>query len=153
MGKFVPIKLFVAGVGVVAAAGIAMAQMAPESAIEKRKNIMKSVGAATGVGGGIAKEEIAFDPKVAKSVLATYLAASHTFPDYFPEGSESGETKAAPAIWEDRAGFEAQVAKFREAADAAFAADPKDLEAFKPLFGSVAANCKSCHEQYRLPSD
>ena len=133
-----------------AATGVAYAQMAPEEAVETRKNIMKSVGAATGVGGGMAKGEIAFDAKVAGSVIATYVAAAHTFDDYFPKGSQDvGGTKAAPAIWEDRAGFEAELAKFREAADAAAAAKPGDAESFQPLFGAIAATCRSCHQNYR----
>lgn len=143
-------RIGVVGAAILAATGVAMAQMAPEEAVETRKTIMKSVGAATGVGGGMAKGEIAFDAKVAGSVIAAYVAAAHTFDDYFPEGSENvGGTKAAPAIWEDRAGFEAEVAKFREASEAAAAAKPADAESFQPLFGAIAATCKSCHQNYR----
>ena len=136
---------------VLAASGIALAQMAPEEAVQTRQNIMKSVGAATGVGGGMAKGEIAFDAKVAGSVLATYVAASHTFDDYFPEGSENvGDTEAKPEIWSDRAGFEAKLAEFRESAEAGAAAKPDSLEAFQPVFGAITQSCKSCHQNYRV---
>jgi len=48
------------------------------------------------------------------------------------------------------AGFQAALAKFRTDTDAAIKANPDDLEAFKTAFGTVAQNCNSCHETYRI---
>ena len=74
-----------------------------------------------------------------------------TVGEQFPEGSETGmETEAAPAIWSDRAGFDAAVAKFKAAADAGVAAAPADLDGLKAVFGPLTQNCGACHETYRL---
>lgn len=133
------------------AGSVAPTAIAAEDPITTRKAIMKSVGAAAGAGGGMLKGEIAFDPKVATLALATMNAASHSFGDYFPEGSDSGmETTASPKIWEDMAGFSEKLTKFQADAQAAVDSKPATLEAFKTAFGNVAQNCKGCHETYRI---
>ena len=97
------------------------------------------------------KGELPFSPAVAMAVFRNMHAVGYTFGDYFPEGSQTGETRASPRIWEDMAGFQAAVAKFRTDAEAAIAAEPQDLQSFQAAFGTVAQNCQSCHETYRLP--
>ena len=81
-------------------------------------------------------------------------AAAVTFGDYFPEGSNTGDTTASPKIWEDAAGFQAALTKFSDATGAAMAAagkdGPADLDAFKAAMGPVMGNCKSCHEGFRV---
>ena len=122
--------------------------------IETRQAIMKSVGAAAKVSGEMAKGEIAFHPDVAASALATFAAAGKSFRTFFPEGTESGgDTAAKATIWEDPDGFLAINDKFANAAVSAVAAEPADLDAFKAAFGSVAENCRACHEEYRVSRD
>ncbi|MEC9402338.1 MAG: cytochrome c, partial [Pseudomonadota bacterium] len=79
--------------------------------------------------------------------------AALTFGDYFPAGSDQGETGAAAAIWENPDGFSAELAKFADATSKAFEASgkdgPADVEAFKAAMGPVFGSCKSCHETYR----
>jgi cytochrome c556 len=67
----------------------------------------------------------------------------------FPDGSDSGDTKASSKIFQDRAGFQAAVDAFAADIAAAAAAGPQDAAAFAPLFGEVAANCRSCHGEWR----
>ena len=50
------------------------------------------------------------------------------------EGSE-----AAPAIWEDRAGFDEALQNWRDATDTAIAAAPATLEDAKPVLGPIWA--------------
>ncbi len=127
------------------------AAFAADDPITARKDLMKSMGAAAGVGGGMIKGEIPFDPKVANLVLATANAVSHSFGNFFPEGSDSGmDTTASPKIWEDMGGFSGRIAELQADTQAAFDAKPADLEAFKAAFGSIAENCKGCHENYRV---
>jgi len=122
--------------------------------IQTRQAIMSSVGAAAKASGEMAKGNIDFNSDVAALALATFAAASHSFRDYFPEGSETGhDTEAKSTIWEDRAGFIEINQAFAEDAAAAVAAEPADLDAFKAAFGSVAENCKACHEKYRVSKD
>jgi cytochrome c556 len=72
------------------------------------------------------------------------------FPFFFPDDSKTGDTKAGPAIWEDRAGFEAAAAKLATDAKAAAEASKGGLDAFKAAFGAAAGNCKACHDEYRI---
>lgn len=134
-------------------AGLGAAQ-ADEDPTKVRQAIMSSVGAAAGLGGGMMKGELAYTPAAAKAAIATMRAASVAFGGYFPEGSGSGNTEAAPAIWSDRAGFDAELGKFAAAADKAAAASgksgPADIDAFKAAFGPVLGTCKVCHEGYRV---
>ena len=124
---------------------------AADDPITARKDLMKSMGAAAGVGGGMLKGEIPFDPKVAMLVLATANGVSHSFGNFFPEGSDTGmETTASPKIWEDMGGFSGRISELQADTQAAFDSKPADLEAFKAAFGSVAENCKGCHENYRV---
>ena len=120
--------------------------------IETRQTIMSSVSAAAKVSGGMAKGEIPFNPDVAMAALTTFAAAGLSYSAFFPEGSDTGgDTRAKETIWTDRDGFVAASEKFAADANAAIAAEPADLDAFKAAFGSVAENCQSCHEEYRVP--
>ena len=83
--------------------------------------------------------------------LETFAIAADTFPDMLPAGSEGG--RAAPAIWEDRAGFDAAMQKWRDATAAAIAANPATLEEAKPVLGPVFGACKNCHDSYRIEED
>ena len=133
---------------------VAASAVAADDPIAVRKSIMQSVGVAAGLSGGMMKGQMDYSPAAGKAAIATMDAAAHSFGSFFPEGSGSGDTTAAPAIWEDAAGFEAALAKFASATGAAMAASgkdgPADLEAFKAVMGPVLGNCKSCHETFRV---
>ncbi len=69
---------------------------------------------------------------------------------YFPEGTQTGDTKARPEIWTDRAGFnaaaDAYVAEFDKLLVIAQAGD---TAAFGPQFEKAASTCGACHRQFR----
>ena len=122
-----------------------------EDPIAVRKAMMKNVGAATGVGGAMMKGEMEFNAVAAELVLRTMNTAALGFGELFPAGSESGgQSTASPKIWEDRAGFDAAVAKFQADTASGIAAKPASLDEFKAAFGAAAANCGSCHKAYRV---
>ncbi len=130
--------------------GVSATALAASDPILVRQKIMKANNAAARVAGGIIKGEIAFDAKVATAAIRTMNAAAYTYGNYFPAGSETGmKTRADPKIWSDMAGFEAKLAQFQKDTDAAAAAKPADLDAFKAAMGPVFKNCKGCHEDYR----
>ena len=120
--------------------------------IADRQALMKANGKAMKELTGIVKGEAAFDAEAVKAALtmlnnnvqAIDVAAS------FPPGSDKGDTTASPKIWEDMAGFQAQVDKFKAATAAAAAAPAQDLEALKPQLGSIGETCQSCHETFRI---
>ena len=144
-------RRLIIGLVAFAVAGVAVSAYAMEDPIKTRRWLMDANGGAAGAGAAMMKEEVPFNAAIAKSVFLTMHAVAYSYGDYFPEGSGTGDTKAGPKIWEDAAGFAAALAKFQQDTDAALAADVADLEAFKTSFGTVAGNCKSCHDVFRLP--
>lgn len=115
---------------------------------------MDANGAAAAVSAGLLKGEIPYSPTVAKEVIMTFRAVSHAYGSFFPAGSDKGNTKASPKIWQDPAGFQAALTKFRADADAAADASgrsgPADLAAFKAAVTPVLGHCAACHRDYRL---
>jgi cytochrome c556 len=134
------------------ALALAMPAFAENSVVDARAAQMSANGAAAAVAGGMMKGEIPYTPAVGKSVIAALDATALSFGLMFPDGATSKE--ASPKIWEDRAGFDAEVAKFQEAAAAAVKAagksGPADVDAFKVAVTPVLSTCKSCHQSYRL---
>ena len=146
-------RRLIVGLAALSVAAVTAAAYATEDPIQTRKWLMDSNGAAAGAGAAMLKEETPFHPGVANSVFQMMHAVAYSYGDYFPAGSDAGDTKASPKFWEDAAGFAAALAKFQQDTDAAIAAKPADLEAFKVAFGQVTGNCKACHDAFRIPSN
>ncbi|MDH3351768.1 MAG: cytochrome c, partial [Gammaproteobacteria bacterium] len=116
-----------------------------------RHELMESVGKAAKPVGNMLKGERDFDAEVLMSSLRTFEDAAGRFGDLFPDDSRTGEdTEAAPAIWEDRAGFEEALARWQTAVADAIAAQPDTLDAARPVAEPVFQACKACHESYRI---
>lgn len=122
--------------------------------IEDRQALMKSNGDAMKILAPMAKGEAPFDQAAAMEGFQQFVDTADRLPDLFPESSQTGrDTEASPKIWEDQAGFQAQIDAFREDAEAALAAAPADLASFQAAFGAVAENCGDCHETYRVEKE
>jgi len=117
--------------------------------IAARKELMKGIGAQTKTGGGMAKGEVPYDQTKAQAIFASYIDVAAKAPNLFPPTSKTGgDTAALPAIWDNKADFEARFAKF--SADAKEAqGSVKDLDTFKATFSAITKNCGGCHEMYR----
>jgi cytochrome c556 len=138
----------------VAAMAAASLVLAGEDPRQERHELMEGVGDAAKSIGAMFKGETDFDAGVVMSSFGTFEDASKKLGDLFPPGSETGEgTEAAPAIWEDRAGFDAAIVKWQEAIAAAIAAAPATLEKAKPAAGAVFDACKGCHDNYRIEEE
>uniref|UniRef100_UPI003BABC0A7 c-type cytochrome n=1 Tax=Stappia sp. TaxID=1870903 RepID=UPI003BABC0A7 len=118
--------------------------------IQTRQEMMKSVGAATGTLAKMIKGETPYDPVAAGLAMRLLFTTPSGFVTQFPEGSNSAESEASPKIWEDMAGFEKAAMDMQNAALAAIPTSTQGLDALKGSFGSVASNCKACHENYRV---
>lgn len=136
--------LLVAGLLVPLVAGVAFAQ---SDVIKPRKALMGAVGDQTKIGAAILKGEQPFDAAKAAAIFKAYTDAA-TFNTLFPDGSDKGDTKAAPAIWSDRAGFDAQMAKFNAAVQQGLPQIGTEA-GFKTAFQNVAAPCRTCHSTYQ----
>ena len=128
--------------------------MADTDPISARQDLMDANKDAAKVIGGMLKEERPFDADAAMEALKTWQKSANERGDLFPEGSDTGhDTEAKATIWTDREGFDADMAEFKTAADAAVAAQPGTLEALNAAAGPVFKTCKSCHEDYRVEKD
>jgi cytochrome c556 len=126
----------------------ATAVIAQQDPIAARKAIMKANGQQAQLGTKMVKGEEPFSVDKAKKVFVTYqdVAKVHAF---FPETSKTGgDTAALPAVWENKADFEARLTKLATEAKAAEAA-VHDLDTFKAQFAEVQKNCGGCHQTYR----
>ena len=127
---------------------------ASDSPQHQRHELMEGVGDAAKVIGGMLRGQTEYDATAVMESLRTWDDASAKFGDLFPAGSETGEgTEAAPAIWEDRDGFNAALQDWADAVDAAIAAAPATLEEGKPVLGPVFQTCKGCHDNYRIEDE
>ena len=129
--------------------GCLSASVAADDPIHARKELMEANGKATKAVVPMLKGQAPFKLETVKAALETYVVSAGKMPALFPKGSEKGgKTEALPAIWTDKADFDAKFAKFGEESKAALAAIT-DEASFKANFGPVLKNCGGCHETYR----
>ena len=121
-----------------------------ESPQHERHELMENVGKAAKSVGAMLKGEAEYDWTKAEQSLTTFRDVSAKFGGLFPEGSDTGDTEAAPTIWEDRAGFEQALQEWADATAAALDAAPATLDDAKPVLGPVFNKCKNCHDTYRI---
>lgn len=75
---------------------------------------------------------------------------SGALPSLFPAGSLAPGSEARPAIWQNRADFDARAAALGAAATKLNeAARAGDKEAFAAAFREAGGACKGCHDLYR----
>jgi cytochrome c556 len=138
---------------VLAVAAVALgvtAVVAQSDPIAARKALMKANGDQAKIAGAMAKGEAPFDLAKVQVVFATFADSAAKMPALFPDNSKTGgETAALPAIWENKADFDAKMAAFGKNAIAA-KTEIKDAGALKAKWGAFAKeNCGGCHEKYR----
>lgn len=120
--------------------------------IANRQAVMKQNGKQVGVLVDMVRGEADFDAAAVRAALSALndsvqridVAAS------FPPGSDQGDTTASPKIWEDMAGFQAEMDKFKAVTAAAAAAPAQDIDALKTQVGAIGQSCSSCHGAYRV---
>ncbi len=143
-------RKIVAVLGLAAMVASASFAMAASDLAKQREADMKAIGGAVKTSAGFATDKVPYDAAAAKAAMETIAAKATDFPTLFPAGSETASKGASPKIWENKADFEAHAAKLASDAKAAATAADAGLDAFKVAFGTVTANCKSCHQLYRL---
>jgi cytochrome c556 len=132
-------------------AGPVVAQGGP---IEARQALMKSNGGDTKAGADMLKGTTPYDAAKAKEIFTSMHDVASKYGSLFPADSKTGnKTEAGPDIWNKPAEFQAAVAKFESDTAAAMTADLSTKEAFGAQFGKVTANCRSCHQSFRVKLD
>ncbi|MBQ4849957.1 cytochrome c [Pseudoalteromonas sp. MMG012] len=122
----------------------------PEDAIEYRKAAFQLIRYQIGDMGDMLKGKVPFNAdKFAQR--ANNAASLSSLPwEAFITGSGKGDTSALPAIWSDRAKFDAKAKSFAEYAQAlAVAAQSGDKKIIEPAFKNWAKGCKDCHKSFK----
>jgi cytochrome c556 len=124
------------------------AVVAQSDPIAARKAIMKANGDQNRIGTEMIEGKQPFNLDAAKKIFATFAEAEKVR-TLFPDSSKTGgDTAALPAIWENKADFDAKLTKFVADAKAAGAATT-DADTFKAQITEVRKNCGGCHQPYR----
>ncbi len=152
IGKAAGLLCAVLVAGVVGVSAIAWADGGDP--IKTRRAHMKDSGANAKIVGGFLDGSVAFDAAKAAEATAAVGKVGHDFADefeeYFPDSSKTGDTKAAPAIWDNKAEFKTFAEALEKDAMAASKAAASGADAFKAAAGKMFGNCKGCHEKYKL---
>lgn len=131
--------------------GAAYAQNA--AAIAQRKALLSEMGQATFRPiGGMMRGEAPFDLAAVQNALTIIQRNAPRLAALFPADSQTGaETRALPAIWQNKADFEPRFARMVQAA-ADIAPRITDLASLRTHFGPfLRDNCVACHNTYQRP--
>jgi cytochrome c556 len=135
--------------GVAVLAFGATALVAQTDLIAARKALMKTNGDQNRVATEMLEGKRPFNLDDAKKVFVVFAEAGEKAPALFPDNSKTGgDTAALPPIWENKADFNAKLAKFASESKAAGDAT-KDLDTFKVQITEIRKNCGGCHQTYR----
>lgn len=137
---------------VIAVACGAGAVWADSDPVAARRALMHNDGIAAKKLFDMSKGAVPFDLAVVQASLKTLAEGAAESPALFPDDSKTGGgTAALPAIWQNKADFDARFAKFAKDVAAA-QAGIVDEATFKTLAPAVFRNCGGCHELYKAKS-
>lgn len=107
--------------------------------------------------GAMAKEQTPYDAEAAGAAAANLAAlAALSQQGYWAEGTGHGTfegSDALPAIWTDRADFDARMKGLVDAAQALEGQAGTDLAGLQAGMGDVGKACGACHKLYRKSDD
>jgi cytochrome c556 len=120
--------------------------------IAERRALMKHDGEAAKKMFDMSKGKTPFDLSTVKASLKTLDEGATKSALLFPDTSKTGGgTAALPAIWQNKADFDARFAQFVKDVEAA-QAGIVDEATFKQFAPAVFKNCGGCHELYKAKS-
>jgi cytochrome c556 len=129
-----------------------VAVWADSDAIAQRRDLMKANGKAVKPVVDMLKGA-PFDLATVQASLKTFMNAAEKMPKLFPDDSKTGGgTHALPAIWENKADFEAHFAKLGSDSAAALKSITNEAS-FKANIKPVLDNCGACHEHYKAKEE
>lgn len=121
-----------------------------EAAIKYRQSVMAVQQHHLGRIFAMANGRMPFDAAVAASDAAVLDVIDKLPFVAFVDGSDKGDTRALPAIWTERAKFDAAAQKMiDDVTKLNAAAKTGNLDQIKTAVGAVAQSCKACHDSYR----
>ncbi len=97
----------------------------------------------------VVKGEVPYTEHVAAHARAAH-AVSLMLADVFPEGTDIGDTRAKPEIWQDRASFETAIKALQTATgELVRLAESGDMAAVGAQLEEVGKACGGCHKPFR----
>lgn len=136
------------GFAVALATFAVQAQSKPEDQVKQRQAGYRVLGYNFGSLAAMAQGKKPYNREEALR-NANLAAAIADYPrQFFGEGSDKGDTKAKPEIWQRRADFDAKMDKMVTAVKALPQA-AGDEAALKKAVADAGAACKACHDDYR----
>ena len=142
-------KQAIVAAALLAAAFAAEAQVKPEDQIKQRRSGYAVMGYNFASLGAMAQEKKPYNKEEAGRNADLVAALSDYMKGFFGEGTDKGETKAKPEIWQKRADFDSKMDKMIAEAKKLPAAARADLPSLKKAVADAGSACKACHDDYR----
>lgn len=127
----------------------AAAQSEDHPAVTFRQAIFQNLKWHIGKLGAMAKGEMDYDEAAAKDHANVIAVLAGTIPQGFPEGSESPNSAALPAIWEDFSSFEERAGDLQAAAAALAEAGDVAQGDLGGYVKEIGGACGACHDDFR----
>ena len=128
------------------------AVLADTDPIAERRALMKHDGEAAKKLFDMSKGKAPFRSRDGEGIAETLDEGATKSAALFPDNSKTGGgTAALPAIWQNKADFDARFAQFAKDVQAA-QAGIVDEATFKQFAPAVFKNCGGCHELYKAKS-
>jgi len=142
-------KQFLNGVLVLVCLGFGQFALADgEVEVQYRQAVMKSIGGHMASMATILKNQVHMEDLVLHAKGLAGLA--DIAPEIFPEGSNTGKSKALPAVWENPEEFSEAMQRMIDAAEGmASAAATEDMSEIGPAIQALGGSCKGCHDDFQ----
>jgi cytochrome c556 len=130
------------------------AVVAQQDLIEQSHALMKANGKNLGgVLSPMARGDKPYDQAAVNAALAQLEDTAKKLPSLYPASVKSVKQDAeyvpSAKVWDDRPGFDAQIAGFAKAVSEA-KAKIKDADSLKATLPAIGKACSGCHETFRV---
>jgi cytochrome c556 len=148
-------SLGIAGAAVAAALAasavvISSAGVAQTDPLATRKALMKQNDSGAKVVVAMMRGQAPFDVAKVDAAFSQWADTAQKLPGLFPPGSDKGDTRASPKIWQNKADFDAKAAEFGKAVAENRDRAKQSVEGLKAAVSVVGHACDNCHKDYRL---
>jgi cytochrome c556 len=135
----------------VAVALVSSAVVAQTDPLAARKALMKQNSDGAKVVIAMMRGQVPFDAAKIDAAFSQWTDTAQKLPGLFPPGSDKGDTRASPKIWQNKADFDAKATEFGKAVAENRDKAKQSIEGLKAAVSVVGRACDNCHEDYRLP--
>ena len=120
--------------------------------IDVRRALFVLIGSNFRPVGETLQGKLPHDPAELQKRIARVAFLAPQLSEVFPDFSATGETKAKPEIWSNKADFDSRLKDFQTHVLALAQVVEKDagnVDAFKAAAAAVGKDCKGCHDDYK----